>query len=509
MKPIQSVQLLLLALSFTIYSCSSSKYAQSGTSEYDDMYFNKGDRYPVQLLDGTSTIVQRTDQQSNGGVGVGYNSKTLNPDYGLPQDAQADAAYEEDEYYVENRDDAYIQQAVDDYLRSTSTTARRYTSPNFNSGFDDIFWNDPLYYQGTLFDPLYRSYYGVYSPFAYRSFYRPYSSFYRPWGPGLSAGIGFGFGSFYGRYNNPFNYGGGFGYGYGYNSIYNNYYGASVWCPPSYYGINNNTVVINNIENGNTGNVRYGTRTSRGSGYIADGSGIRQRGSNDATANSARIRSRANTTVRQASARTLNNSRIVQQSPSSANTDVRSRNVNQYDQVDNSRARFRTHNLNSKNNSTTINGRTRSNSGLQQRGQTINNDTYRTPNRTLGTRRATDINRRYSAKPSRNSGSSRFGNTPNRSPASSGVRSRSDYSRRSNTPSRVRSSSSGRVSTPSRVRSTPSRTSSPSRVRSSSPSRVSSPSRMRSSSPSRVSSPSRSSMPSRSSGGAVRSVTRE
>ncbi len=219
MKPLLSIQLLLLALSVGIFSCSSSRYAQSGTSEYDDLYFNKGDRYPIMSTPGNMAVIQRPDQTNNGGVSTGYNSKTLNPDYGLPQDAQTEVqtenGYSEDEYYVENRDDEYIQQAVEDYLRNNSTTAKRYNNPNYSNNFDDVFWSDPLYYQGTLFDPLYRSYYGVYSPFAYRSYYRPYSSFYRPWGSGLSVSIGFGFGSSYGRYYDPFYYGSGFGYGYG------------------------------------------------------------------------------------------------------------------------------------------------------------------------------------------------------------------------------------------------------------------------------------------------------
>ena len=507
MKPILSVQLLLLALSFVIFSCSSSKYAQSGTSEYDDLYFNKGDRYPVMSLDGTSTVVQRSAQSNNGGVGVGYNSKTLNPDYGLPQDAQADAqietGYAEDDYYLENHDDQYIQQAVDDYLRNNSTTARRSYNPSYYNNFDDVFWSDPLFYQGTIYDPLYRSYYGVYSPFAYRSYYRPYSSFYRPWGPGLSVSIGFGFGSYYGRYYDPFYYGGGFGYGYGYRSAYygSSYYG-SAWCPPSYYGSNNNTVVINNIENTNPGNVRYGTRTSRGSSYIVD-NGIIERNTADATSNSRNIRSRADNSVRQASERTLNNSRIVQQDQSGTN--LPTRDLNQYDQIDKSRTRFRTHSLDSRNNSSSLNGRTGSNSSLQQRSRTINKDTYRTPDRNLGTRRSLDRNRSYSTSPSGNSGSSRFGKTPSRSPASSGVRSRSKNLRRSSSPSRVGSSNYGRSSSSGRV-SSPSRSSSPTRIRSSSPGRSSSPSRIRSSSPS----PSRSSsLPSRSSGGATRSVTRE
>ena len=181
MRPLPTVQLLFLALSIGVFSCSSSKYASNGTSEYDDLYFNKGDRYPI-MTEGTTTVVQGSP---DAGVGVGYNSKTLNPDYGLPQDAQTETLYGDEEYYVENHDDAYMDKAVDDYLRNNST-ARRYSTPSYGGNFDDVFWTDPLYYQGTIFDPLYRSYYGVYSPFAYSPYYRPYSSFYRPWGPRVS-----------------------------------------------------------------------------------------------------------------------------------------------------------------------------------------------------------------------------------------------------------------------------------------------------------------------------------
>ncbi len=488
MKPLSSIKLLLLALSIGIFSCSSSKYAQSGTSEYDDLYFNKSDRYPVVYTNGTTTLVHRTEQ-TDGGVGVGYNSKTLNPDYGLPQDALAESDYAEDEYYVENHDDEYMKQAVEDYLRNNSTTARRYNSPSYNNNFDDVFWSNPSYYQGTIFDPLYRSYYGVYSPFAYRPYYRPYSSFYRPWGPGLSVSFRFGFGSYYGRYYDPFYYGSGFGYGYGYGSAYNRYY-ANTWCPPSYYGSSNNTLVINNIESTNPGNVRYGTRSSRGSSYIVNNE-IQERYTADATSNDSRIRSRAASSVKQVSERTLSNGRIIQSDQSGTNMrtrdlNLRTRELNSYDEAN----RFRTHSLDSRSNEYNIKGRSGSNSSVQNRNRTINKDTYRSPEGKLRTRRSADRTRSYSTSPLKNSGSSRYGKSPSRKPASSGVRSRSNYSR-SSSPSRVGSSNYGRSSSSGRV-SSPSRSSSPSRIRSSSPS------------PSRSSN----SLPSRTSGRSVRSITR-
>jgi hypothetical protein len=130
MKPLPNVRLLLLGLSIGIFSCSSSKYATTGTSEYDDLYFNNSDRYPV-MTDGTTTVVQRAD--TDGGIGVGYDSKTLNPDYGLPQDAVVENEYAEDEYYVEDHDDQYMDKAIDDYLRNNST-ARRYTNPRYYNG---------------------------------------------------------------------------------------------------------------------------------------------------------------------------------------------------------------------------------------------------------------------------------------------------------------------------------------------------------------------------------------
>ena len=518
MKPLRTIHPLLLVLSIGIFSCSSSKYAQSGTSEHDDLYFNKSDRYPVIATDGTVTAVQRSEEDA--GVGVGYNSKTLNPDYGLPQDAQTEASgYADDEYYVENHDDAYIEQAVEDYLRNNSSTAQRYNSPRYQNNFDDVFWSDPLYYQGTIFDPLYRSYYGVYSPFASRSYYRPYSSFYRPWGPRLSVsiGFGFGFGSYYGPYYDPFYYGGGFGYGYGYGygGYGGGYYGGYnniAWCPPSYYGGVNNSVVINNIENSNPGNVRYATRASRGPGYIASSNGIRQR-TVDAGTESRTVRSAANRTVRSASERTINNGKIIQNDGSRTAIPTRTRSVNSYDQADRSNSRFRTHSLNSTKDGSNLNGRTRSNSSLQQRGSTVNRDTYRTPSRDVRTRRSTNRSGNYSTSPSRNSGSSYQNRRPTRSPASSGVRSNtrtrssSSYSRtrsmpsRSRTPSRVGSSNYGRSSSSGRV-SSPSRSSSSGRI--SSPSRSSSSGGLRSSSPN----PSRRSIPARSSGGGTRSITR-
>jgi hypothetical protein len=492
MKPISTLRFLLLALSIGIFSCSSSKYASSGSSEYDDLYFNNGDRYPI-MTEGTTTVVQGS---TDGNVGVGYNSKTLNPDYGLPQDAQNETLYGEDEYYVENHDDAYMDQAVEEYLKNNSTTARRYNSPSYGGSFDDVFWSDPLYYQGTIFDPLYRSYYGVYSPFAYSPYYRPYSSFYRPWGPRVSVNLafGFGYGSYWGRYYDAFYYGGGFGYGYGYGSPYSRYYyGGSAWCPPSYYGVNNNTVVINTLENNNPGNVRYGTRQPRGSSYIVNNA-PRERTSTTTAANSSRIRSRADNTVRSTAERTLNNGRVLQQTQT---RDMRTRTANQYDQSDRTRSRFRTHSLDSRSNNYGVNER-RSSSSVQQRGRSINSDTYRTPTRDLRTRRSSDRIRSNSTSPSEVSGS-RFRNTPSRTPASSGVRSRSNYSR-SSAPSRVRSSGSSGSSNFGR---------------SSSGGRVSAPSRSSSYSPSRSSSVGRSSLsPSRSGsipnrgGGGTKSITR-
>lgn len=475
MKPVSSVRLLLVALSVGIFSCSSGKYAQSGTSEYDDMYFNKGDRYPI-MTEGTTTVAQR-NEPTDGGVAVGYNSKTLNPDYGLPQDAQTESEYQEDQYYVENHDDAYMDQAIDEYLRNNST-ARRYSTPYYGNRFDDIFWSDPLFYQGTIFDPLYRSYYGVYSPFAYSPYYRPYSAFYNPWGPRwtVSIGFGFGYGSYWGRYYDPFYYGSGFGYGYGYRSPYTRYYYGSAWCPPSYYGGFNNTIVINNIETTNPGTVRYGTRDSRGSSYIVSNE-IRERNTTDLRSNSRSIRSGADNTINRAPERTLN-SRTIERDRTS---DIRSRSVDQYNRVEPANSldsRTNTYNLNERN----------PDSGIQQRSRTIDRDTYRTPERNIN--RSID-RRSYSTSPSRTSGS-RYGNTPSREPASSGVRSRSNNSR-SSSPSRIgssnygRSSSSGRVSSPSR---SPSYSSSPSRI-------------------SRPSSPDRSSSPPSRSSGRTRSISRD
>ena len=484
MKPLHTVRLLLLALSVGIFSCSSSKYASTGTSEYDDLYFNKGDRYPV-MAGGTTTVVQTVD--SDGGVGVGYNSKTLNPDYGLPQDALAENDYQQDEYYVEDYDQEYLDQAVDNYLRNNSS-ARRNVSPRYYRDFDDVFWSDPLYYQGTIFDPLYRSYYGVYNPFAYGAFYRPYSSFYRPWGPRLSVNIGFGwgFGPTWNRWNDPFFYGGGLGWGYGFNNPWNGWYG-NPWCPPSYYGGFNNTVVINNIESGNTGNVRYGTRQARGGSYIVDNS-PRARSAPNTSINQRTIRSRADQTVRSATQRTVDsNSGVIQRNRSS---NIRSRNVdgvNQTNRINSANSRFRTHSLDSRSNSR-INDRG-TNSSLNRRNNAVQRGVYNTPSRNKSINRSLD--RGSSSRPS---GGRQY--KPNRSSSSDVIRNRSNYSR-SSAPSR-------NFSSPSRSNSY----SSPNRSRSSSsPSRgsFSSPSRSRSySAPSRSSSPSpnrSSSMPSRPSSG--------
>jgi hypothetical protein len=478
MKPLPDFRLLLLGLSIGIFSCSSSKYATTGTSEYDDLYFNNSDRYPV-MTDGTTTVVQRAD--TDGGIGVGYDSKTLNPDYGLPQDAVVENEYAEDEYYVEDHDDQYMDKAIDDYLRNNST-ARRYTNPRYYNDFDDVFWSDPMYYSGTIFDPLYRSYYGVYSPFAYNSYYRPYSSFYRPWGPRItvSLGFGYGFGSpYWGRYYDPFYYGGGFGYGYGYYSPYRNYYGyyGNAWCPPSYYGGYNNTVVINNIEN-SSGNVRYGTRQPRGSSYIVNNS----RTQNTASPNSSTIRSRADNAVRSGTQRTLDNNRVVERNTSN----IRTRNADQINPANGANTRFRTHSLDSKSNYD-LNDRS---SNLQQRSN-VNRNAYRTPDRGNQTQRSLNrSNNNYSSSPSR-SGTRQL--SPNKNSSSESIRNRGSYNRPSSpSPSR-------NYSAPSRTRSS---SSSPSRSSYSAPSRsqsYSAPSRSSSPSPSR-------STPSRT--GGARSITR-
>jgi hypothetical protein len=477
MKPLHTVRLMVLALSVGIFSCSSSKYASTGTSEYDDLYFNQGDRYPV-MTNGTTTVVQTLD--SDGGVGVGYNSKTLNPDYGLPQDALAENDYAQDEYYVEDYDQEYLDQAIDNYLRNNST-AQRNVSPRYYRNFDDVFWTDPFYYQGTIFDPLYRSYYGVYNPFAYGAFYRPYSSFYRPWGPGLSVsiGFGFGFGPYWNRYYDPFFYGGGFGYGYGYYGSINRYYG-NAWCPPSYYGGFNNTVVINNIESTNPGNVRYGTRQSRGGSYIVDNSPRARSTSDAATINQRSIRSGASRSVNNATQRTVStDSRVIDRSRSS---NIRSRNVDGINQmnnrIDRANSRFRTHSLDSRTNSG-LNDR-RTNSSLNRR-RSVEQGVYNNPSRN-------SINRSIDrGNSSRTSGSGQY--KPNRSSSSDAIRNRGNYSR-SSTPSR--SPGRSNFSSPSRSNnfSSPSRSnySSPSRSNSYSPSRSSSPAPNRSSSiPSRPS----------------------
>lgn len=472
MRPLPTVRLLLLALSIGIFSCSSSKYASTGNSEYDDLYFNKADRYPV-MTDGT-TAVQRTE--SDGGVGVGYNSKTLNPDYGLPQDAELDG-YSSDEYYVEDHDDVYMDQAIDDYLRNNSN-ARRYSTPRYYSNFDDVFWSDPLYYQGTMFDPLYRSYYGVYSPFAYNSYYRPYSSFYNPWGPRISVSLGFGFGyGSWNRYYDPFYYGGGFGYGYGYGygPSYGRYYG-SAWCPPSYYGGYNNTVVINNIETSNPGNVRYGTRQPRGTSYIVNNTPTARTSSNVRS-----VRTRADNAVRSAGNRTIDNGRVRQYDRSQ-----NQRSTNQY-QSDRSKSRFETHTLDSKSSRDP-------NTSLQQRSRTINRDTYTAPSRTRSSRTLDQ----GSNSLNRTSGSSQY--KSGRTSATDGVKSRSNYSRSSNSKRSSNYSAPSRKTAPSRTYSAPSRSnySAPSRNTTPSRSNYSAPSRNNYSSPSRSSSGSRSSSPSRS-----------
>lgn len=473
MKPLHTIQFLFLALSVGIFSCTSSKYASTGNSEYDDMYFNQGDRYPV-MTDGTTTTVVRTE--SNGGVGTGYNSKTMNPDYGLPYEAEAESEYSDDEYYVEDYDDRYLDKAIEDYQRNNST-ASRYYGPRYYRNFDDVFWSDPYYYQGTIFDPLYRSYYDFYSPFAYRPYYRPYSYYYNPWGPNIavSIGFGFGYGSYWGGYN-PFYYGGGFGYGYGYYSPYNRYYG-SAWCPPSYYGGYNNTVVINNIESANSGAVRYGTRQPRGTDYIVNNS-PRTRSVATGSSSQRSIRSSMDNSVRDVTERTINNSQAVQRNQSMNRT----RSLEQNDQLDQSRSRFRTHSLDS-----------RSDQGsMQQR-----NGDIRTPgNRNTRINQSIDRRSNISSSPSRTQDTRQL--KPNRTPSSENIRSRSSYSR-SSAPSRNYSTS------PSRNFSAPSRSTAPSRSSYSTPSRNSSSF----SSPSRSSSPSpnrSSSLPSRSSG--ARSISR-
>lgn len=459
MKPLVSVRLLALALVAGIFSCSSSQYAQRGSSEYDDLYFNGGDRGAVLVSsDSRTTVIERpvtTENYSDQGVGVGYNSKTLNPDYGLAQDAQVQSSYEEDEYYVEDYDRAYIEDVVDDYLRSSNYSTRRNNRNSYNRGFDDIYWTDPFLYQGTIFDPLYRSYYGVYSPFAYRSYYRPYSSFYSPWRSGISISFGYGYGRyydpFYSRYYDPFFDPFYYGRGY-YGGFGRSYYGGlgygSAWCPPSYYGRVNNIILVNNIENTSSGNVRYGRRAPRGSNSIISNEGIRQR--------------------------------TTSNSPSSIGREsLRDRSTGTYDRdqrsgTDRIRSRegtYRDSSPTTRPSTPSSNYRSIDRNGSQQRG-TINRDVYRQP------QRGTQDSRPQVGTPTRNR---------SYSPSPS-----------SNSPSRI--SSPNRSSSPSRV-SSPNRSSSPSRVsspsRSSSPSRVSSPSR--SSSPSRMSAPSRST-PSRSSG---------
>ena len=243
-------------------------YAQD--REYDDLYFTSNDRNKVKKVKVENKVVQDADQvqQLDPNPQESYSSKTVNPEYiaryqaKSQEDYSSDSEYTEGEYFDENYQSP--EAVTTNFQQNANYSVRdRYGNVSYYNDFNDIYWSDPIFYRGTVYDPFYRPYYG-------------YGYGYRPWRSGWSVSIGFGntWGWRSGWYS-----GFSIGYGWGWNSWYDPYYAYDpFYCPPysrfgysygGYYGYPyRNVVVINNYESRSDRTFKRGPGMSR-SGDLA------------------------------------------------------------------------------------------------------------------------------------------------------------------------------------------------------------------------------------------------
>jgi len=240
--------------------------------EYDDMYFTKKDRKKVKYVSEDKAVTQDLDQvqQFTDTPGENFSARTVNPEYIAKYQASSQesgsAEFANDEYFVEdyNQNNNNLNTTVNDFQNNYSDVAvrDRYGNVRYFNSYSDVYWSDPFLYQNTIFDPLYRPYYGW--------------NAYRPWRSGWSVSVGFGWGWNSWRWNR-------WNTGWGWNSWnygWGNAWGYDPWCPGFYGGYYGNpyrnVVVINNYENRYNRNYRRGPGTSR-SGVINDADGRRSR----------------------------------------------------------------------------------------------------------------------------------------------------------------------------------------------------------------------------------------
>ncbi|ELR69753.1 RhoGEF Guanine nucleotide exchange factor for Rho/Rac/Cdc42-like GTPase [Fulvivirga imtechensis AK7] len=243
-------------------------YAQN--KEYDDLYFTSSDRNKVKKVKVENKVVQDADQvqQLDPNPQESYSSKTVNPEYiaryqaKSQEDYSSDSEYAEGEYFNENY------QSPEDITTNFANNANyvtrdRYGNTHYSNNFNDIYWSDPMFYRGTIYDPFYRPYYG-----------------YRPWRSGWSVSIGFG--NTWGWRNGWHSgFSMGYGWGWGWNSWYDPFYAYDpFYCPPysrfgygGYYGgywgaPYRSVVVINNYESRSDRTFKRGPGMSR-SGDVA------------------------------------------------------------------------------------------------------------------------------------------------------------------------------------------------------------------------------------------------
>lgn len=435
----------LFALTGALTIALGTLYAQN--KEYDDLYFTPNDRVKVKKVEAEDRVVlnSREVQQLAANPVENYSAKNVNPEFIARYQAPSEEYSSDSEYAAEgeyfNEDYNYNNTNTSNVSHNNADVAirDRYGNAAYFDDVSDVYWSDPFYYEGSIFDPFY-------SPHRYG--HNRYSYGYRPFRSGWS--LSFGFGNAWGMrsgWHSGFSFGYGWGSGY-YDPFYSSYYDP-FYSPyyGSYYGYGypyrNNVVVINNYESRNDRTIKRGPGTSR-SGSLVDNNRSRGVSTNESTG-------RSSSTSRVATSREreyVNTSRTSRE-----NLDAQSRYYRR------SREAVTSQNNAVPTNSRTYDSRSRSSSNYStdSRSSTRSRSSYTRPS---------NSNSNSNSSYNRSESNSRTYSTPSRS------RSNSNY-----TPSR--SSRSSSYSAPSRSSSSGSSISSGSSSRSSSGTRSSSSSRSR------------------------------
>ncbi|MGD1961041.1 MAG: hypothetical protein ACFB2Y_19455 [Fulvivirga sp.] len=226
--------------------------------EYDDMYFSSKDREVKEQKTTKKNAEIAKIEEASTDLDESFSEKNVNPEYIAKYRADQEQntsgnQFEEDEYFNEDyRED----QVVNNFQNNADVVIQdRFGNTTYFRDARDVYWSDPLFYRGTVFDPFY-------SPFGFNRF-----------GPGLTVNVGFGFGwNRWNRWNRFNSWNVGFGYGWGNRWGYDPWFGGAgfgfydpwfydpFFCPTPF---RNNVVVINNYESRANRTIRRGVAPSR------------------------------------------------------------------------------------------------------------------------------------------------------------------------------------------------------------------------------------------------------